>query len=107
MVTRQGKYREISSVSNCGDFQSRRMNARFKNGSEGKPQFLHTLNGSGLAVGRCLIAIIENYQTDDGKIKYQVAYQNIYWCKIFKSKRFNLKKNLYQPKLFKRKIIIM
>ena len=65
----QGKYREISSISNCGDFQSRRMNARFKTSSESKPIFLHTLNGSGLAVGRCLIAIIENYQTDDGKIK--------------------------------------
>ena len=65
----QGKYREISSVSNCGDFQSRRMNARFKNSPESKPLFLHTLNGSGLAVGRCLIAIIENFQTDDGKIK--------------------------------------
>ncbi len=65
----QKKYREISSVSNCGDFQSRRMNARFKISSESKPLFLHTLNGSGLAVGRCLIAIIENYQTHDGKIK--------------------------------------
>ena len=65
----QGRYREISSVSNCGDFQARRMNARFKDNSETKPIFLHTLNGSGLAVGRCLIAIIENYQTDDGKIK--------------------------------------
>ena len=65
----QGRYREISSVSNCGDFQARRMNARFKDNSESKPQFIHTLNGSGLAVGRCLIAIIENYQTNDGKVK--------------------------------------
>ena len=64
----QGKYREISSISNCGDFQSRRMNARYRDKSETKPLFLHTLNGSGLAVGRCLIAVIENYQTIDGKI---------------------------------------
>ena len=64
----QGKYREISSISNCGDFQSRRMNARYRDKSETKPFFLHTLNGSGLAVGRCLIAVIENYQTIDGKI---------------------------------------
>ena len=65
----QKKYREISSISNCGDFQSRRMSARYKPKPESKPTFLHTLNGSGLAVGRCLIAIIENNQTDDGKVK--------------------------------------
>ena len=65
----QEKYREISSISNCGDFQSRRMNARYRKKSESKPEFLHTLNGSGLAVGRSLIALIENYQTKDGKIK--------------------------------------
>ena len=65
----QNKYREISSVSNCGDFQSRRMNARYRQNSESKPSFLHTLNGSGLAVGRCLIAVIENNQTADGKIE--------------------------------------
>jgi seryl-tRNA synthetase len=65
----QKKYREISSISNCGDFQSRRMNARYRQTSESKPSFLHTLNGSGLAVGRCLIAIIENNQTFDGKIE--------------------------------------
>ena len=65
----QKKYREISSISNCGDFQSRRMNARYRQSSESKPSFLHTLNGSGLAVGRCLIAIIENNQTIDGKIE--------------------------------------
>ena len=59
----QKKYREISSVSNCGDFQSRRMNARYRKTPESKPAFLHTLNGSGLAVGRCLIAVIENNQT--------------------------------------------
>ena len=65
----QGCYREISSISNCGDFQARRMNARYKESSESKPKFLHTLNGSGLAVGRCLIALIENYQTNDGKVR--------------------------------------
>ena len=65
----QAKYREISSISNCGDFQSRRMNARYRDKAGSKPHFLHTLNGSGLAVGRCLIAIIENYQTSEGKIE--------------------------------------
>ncbi|MGY0406687.1 aminoacyl--tRNA ligase-related protein, partial [Pseudoalteromonas sp. SYSU M81241] len=55
----QNTYREISSVSACGDFQARRMNARFRPVG-GKPEFVHTLNGSGLAVGRCLIAVLEN-----------------------------------------------
>ena len=64
----QGKYREISSVSVCGDFQARRMNARFRSKEGGKPQFLHTLNGSGLAVGRCLIAVLENGQQADGSV---------------------------------------
>ena len=64
----QDMYREISSVSVCGDFQARRMNARFKPEGGGKPQFLHTLNGSGLAVGRCLIAVLENGQTEDGGV---------------------------------------
>ena len=64
----QDTYREISSVSVCGDFQARRMNARFKPGGGGKPQFLHTLNGSGLAVGRCLIAVLENGQQADGAV---------------------------------------
>ena len=64
----QNKYREISSVSVCGDFQARRMNARFKPADGGKPQFLHTLNGSGLAVGRCLIAVLENGQQADGSV---------------------------------------
>tara|TARA_Y100000739_G_scaffold229766_1_gene246001 strand:+ start:1986 stop:3278 length:1293 start_codon:yes stop_codon:yes gene_type:complete len=65
----QKKYREISSVSLCGDFQARRMNARYKPLSGGKPEFVHTLNGSGLAVGRSLIAVIENYQQKDGSVK--------------------------------------
>ena len=65
----QNAYREISSVSTTGDFQARRMNARFKPEDGGKPQFVHTLNGSGLAVGRCLIAILENGQQTDGSIE--------------------------------------
>ncbi len=64
----QNQYREISSVSVCGDFQARRMNARFKPGEGGKPEFVHTLNGSGLAVGRCLIAVLENGQQADGSV---------------------------------------
>jgi len=64
----QNAYREISSVSVCGDFQARRMNARFKPSGGGKPEFLHTLNGSGLAVGRCLIAVLENGQQADGSV---------------------------------------
>lgn len=62
----QKKYREISSCSNCWDFQARRANIRFRPGAKGKPQFVHTLNGSGLAVGRTWIAILENYQNEDG-----------------------------------------
>ena len=64
----QDSYREISSVSTTGDFQARRMNARFKPASGGKPEFVHTLNGSGLAVGRCLIAVLENGQCADGSV---------------------------------------
>lgn len=64
----QNTYREISSVSNCGDFQARRMQARVR-GADGKPQLLHTLNGSGLAVGRTLVAVLENYQQQDGRIR--------------------------------------
>ncbi len=64
----QNTYREISSVSTCGAFQARRMNARFKPSEGGKPQFVHTLNGSGLAVGRTLIAVLENGQQADGSV---------------------------------------
>lgn len=64
----QGKYREISSVSNCGDFQARRMKGRFKNQQTGKTELIHTLNGSGLAVGRTLVAVLENYQQADGSV---------------------------------------
>ena len=65
----QNAYREISSVSTCGDFQARRMNARFRREDQKKPEFVHTLNGSGLAVGRALIAVMENYQEADGGIR--------------------------------------
>lgn len=64
----QNAYREISSISVAGDFQARRMNARFKPAGGGKPEFVHTLNGSGLAVGRCLIAVLENGQNEDGSV---------------------------------------
>ncbi len=64
----QGKYREISSCSNCEAFQARRMQARWRNPDTGKPELVHTLNGSGLAVGRTLVAILENYQEPDGSV---------------------------------------
>ncbi|MCL7713919.1 serine--tRNA ligase [Stenotrophomonas mori] len=64
----QQTYREISSCSNCGDFQARRMQARWRNPATGKPELLHTLNGSGVAVGRAMIAVMENYQNADGSI---------------------------------------
>ena len=69
----QNRYREISSVSVCGDFQARRMNARFREKDGDKPQFVHTLNGSGVAVGRCLIAVLENGQQKDGSVKLPKA----------------------------------
>ena len=65
----QEAYREISSCSNCGDFQARRMNARYRPAGGGTPHFLHTLNGSGVAVGRALIAVLENFQEADGSIR--------------------------------------
>ncbi|HBS63169.1 MAG TPA: serine--tRNA ligase [Stenotrophomonas sp.] len=64
----QETYREISSCSNCGDFQARRMQARWRNPDTGKPELLHTLNGSGVAIGRAMIAVMENYQNADGSI---------------------------------------
>ena len=63
----QGRYREISSCSNCEDFQARRMNTRYRD-AQGKLHFVHTLNGSGLAIGRTLAAILENYQQEDGSV---------------------------------------
>lgn len=67
-IPSQDKYREISSCSNCGDFQARRMLARYRNAETNKPELVHTLNGSGLAVGRTLVAVLENYQQADGSI---------------------------------------
>jgi seryl-tRNA synthetase len=64
----QGKYREISSCSNCEAFQARRMQARWRNPETGRPELVHTLNGSGLAVGRTLVAVLENYQQADGSV---------------------------------------
>ncbi|WP_196137527.1 serine--tRNA ligase [Aliikangiella sp. G2MR2-5] len=69
----QDTYREISSCSNMGDFQARRMKARYRNPETGKPELLHTLNGSGLAVGRTLVAILENYQMEDGRVRVPEA----------------------------------
>ncbi len=69
----QNTYREISSVSVCGDFQARRMNARFRPSGGGKPDYVHTLNGSGLAVGRALIAVLENGQQADGSVTLPAA----------------------------------
>jgi seryl-tRNA synthetase len=64
----QDAYREISSVSNCEDFQARRARIRYKPDPKAKPAFVHTLNGSGLAVGRTLVAVIEQYQQADGSV---------------------------------------
>lgn len=69
----QGTYREISSCSNCEAFQARRMQARFRAGPKGKPELVHTLNGSGLAVGRTLVAVLENHQNADGSISVPLA----------------------------------
>lgn len=71
----QGAYREISSVSWCGDYQARRMNARYRPEGEKKTRFVHTLNGSGLAVGRTLVAVLENYQQEDGTVAVPDALQ--------------------------------
>jgi seryl-tRNA synthetase len=64
----QQTYREISSCSNCEDFQARRLQARVRHAETGKPELVHTLNGSGLAIGRTLIAVMENFQHSDGSI---------------------------------------
>ncbi len=74
-VPSQGKYREISSCSNFKDFQARRMKARYRNSETGKPELLHTLNGSGLAIGRTLLAVMENYQQADGSIAVPTVLQ--------------------------------
>lgn len=72
----QQAYREISSCSNFLDFQARRMQARYRNPETNKPELLHTVNGSGLAVGRCLVAVLENYQQEDGSIKIPTVLQS-------------------------------
>jgi seryl-tRNA synthetase len=72
----QQKYREISSCSNFLDFQARRLQARWRNAETGKPELLHTLNGSGLAVGRTLVAVLENYQEADGSIRVPEALRS-------------------------------
>jgi seryl-tRNA synthetase len=77
-------YREISSISNCGDFQARRMDARFKKRGTKGTEFVHTLNGSGLAVGRTLVAIMENYQTEDGRITVPLVLQKYMGTDIIK-----------------------
>ncbi|MBO6245056.1 MAG: serine--tRNA ligase, partial [Anaerovibrio sp.] len=69
----QNCYREISSCSNCLDFQARRANIKFRRDAKSKPEFVHTLNGSGLAVGRTFAAILENYQNEDGSIRIPKA----------------------------------
>jgi seryl-tRNA synthetase len=69
----QERYREISSCSNCESFQARRLQARWRNPDTGKPELVHTLNGSGVAVGRALVAILENYQQADGTIAVPAA----------------------------------
>ena len=72
----QDTYREISSCSNCDAFQARRMQTRFRNATSGqhsKPEFVHTLNGSGLAVGRALVAVLENHQQAEGSIRVPAA----------------------------------
>ena len=86
----QNAYREISSCSTCGDFQSRRMNARFKRNGAKKPEFVHTLNGSGLAVGRCLIAVLENGQQEDGSVILPEVLKQYLGGKI----KLNVKGNL-------------
>ena len=76
----QDAYREISSCSNCTDFQARRLQARFRNPDTGKTALVHTLNGSGLAVGRTLVAILENYQQEDGSVTVPVALRSYLDC---------------------------
>ena len=71
----QGQYREISSCSNCESFQARRMKARWRNPTTGKLDLIHTLNGSGVAIGRAMIAVMENYQTADGHVQVPKVLQ--------------------------------
>jgi seryl-tRNA synthetase len=75
-------YREISSCSNCGDFQARRANIRFKEAGKKGTQYVHTLNGSGLAIGRTMAAILENYQQPDGSVKVPEVLQPYLKCDV-------------------------
>jgi len=79
-----GGYREISSCSNFGDFQARRANIKYRSSVTGKPEFVHTINGSGLAVGRTFAAILENYQQEDGSIAIPKVLQPYMGCEIIK-----------------------
>jgi seryl-tRNA synthetase len=72
----QNCYREISSCSSFTDFQARRMQARWRNPATGKPELVHTVNGSGLAIGRTLVAILENFQTESGQVKIPEVLQH-------------------------------
>jgi seryl-tRNA synthetase len=83
-VPSQEKYREISSVSNTGSFQARRMQARYKKAGEKDTRFVHTLNGSALAVGRTIVAILENYQNEDGTIAIPTVLQNFMGKSVIK-----------------------
>lgn len=80
----QNAYREISSCSNCGDFQARRMKARFKSAGDKGGRFVHTLNGSGIAIGRTLIAILENYQQEDGSVAVPEVLRGVMGCGVVK-----------------------
>lgn len=79
-----GRYVEISSCSNFEDYQARRANIRFKRSKEEKPEFVHTLNGSGLAVGRTVAAILENYQNEDGTVRVPEALIKYMGCDVIK-----------------------
>jgi len=80
----QGEWLEVSSCSNCGDFQGRRANIRFRPSPDEKPLFVHTLNGSGLALPRVLISVMENYQQADGSIKVPDILQPFMGCELIK-----------------------
>ncbi len=79
-----GSYREISSCSNFGDYQARRAGIRYRSKLTGKPEFVHTINGSGLAVGRTFAAILENFQQEDGSILIPKALQKYFGAEVIK-----------------------
>ena len=81
MATQLGAYKEISSCSNCGDFQARRANIKYVD-KDGRKHFAHTLNGSGLAVGRTMAAVIENYQNADGTITVPEVLRPYMGCDV-------------------------